>query len=116
MYQVTFALKNSPNVIALTFKAHAEADRLYNRAATIVRSHEQNYPQVTHLDATDDYNLRLCVAINDVAAVQFSDVEVEMDKQGEFQILQARSNVKTSNFARQDNLLKLRNTNTLVAG
>lgn len=116
MYQVTFALKNSPNVIALTFKAHAEADRLYNRATTVVRSHEQQYPQITHLDATDDFNLRLCVALTDVAAVQFSDVETEMDKQGDFQLLQARSNVKTSNLARQDNLLKLHNASTLIAG
>ena len=98
MYTVNIALKNSTNSIGLVYKAHKNADDAYRKLKATVGQ---------KVDFEDDFGLKVCVEMDCVAAVTFSEVEKEMDKSGQFQILQTKADLRTRNNAQNDAGLKL---------
>lgn len=106
METVNFILKNNPNALTLVFKAHKNADDLYKKS---LKSDGK-------IEAEDDFGLKLAIDMSEVAAVTSSEYEKDMDKNGDMQIIQHKSSLKTQSKAKNDIGVQMleRQTNGLI--
>lgn len=95
MYSVSLILKNSQIALMFNYKAFKSADDLYKKAKLLMRTD-------TVFEAEDDFEMKSCVDMSNIASVSFSEYEKEMKKNGEIQILQKKSDMNTMKLASQD--------------
>lgn len=95
IYTVNFLLKNSPNSLTFVFKAFKNADELYKKGLSLIKTMES-------LECEDDYETRGVIDMSSISAVTFGDYEKDMNKNGEMQIIQAKSQLRTQSLAKSD--------------
>lgn len=94
MHSVSFLMRNSPVQMSFVFKAYKAANDLFKKAQA------QGGSGVIHIE--DDFDSLAFVDMSCVACVSFVEVEKEMGKNGDLQILQEKANLKTQAKAKQD--------------
>lgn len=100
MLTVNFVPKNSSNTLSFVFKAFKNADELYRKANSALKDG-------SIIDVEDDFETKGTIRMEDVAALTFSEYEKDMDKNGDLQIIQHKSQLKTQNKAKNDVGLRL---------
>lgn len=95
MFSVSFLVKNSPIAMMFTFKAHKLADDLYKKGCKLLKTDGV-------IEMKDDYGMESSIDMSSIAAVNKSEYEQEMKKNGDIQILQAKQDLKTKTMAQQD--------------
>lgn len=64
----------------------------------------------------DDFGSVLSVRGDSLSAASFTDVERDLDRNGQIQLLQHRAQLKTQNLASNDSQIKLLNTASRIQG
>lgn len=95
MYSVSLLIKNSQVALMFNFKSFKAADDLFKKVRALVSTAQT-------FDLEDDYEMRSTVDMSTVAAVSFSEYVKEMIKNGQIQILQAKSDLQTQTLAKND--------------
>lgn len=93
MYNVNFIFKNSPNILSLTYKDSAIAQKKFEEFSQM---HEGR------ACTRDDYGMDVVVDMSDVSALSCGNYTRELEKQGEMQIIQAKATLKTQKMAQND--------------
>jgi hypothetical protein len=98
MYSVSFMFRNSSNSIGLTFKEHKDA----------VAAHAKwQMDSALMIQIKDDFGQNAVINMQDVAVCTLGDIGKELERQGEIQLLQARTQAKMQSVFRNDPTLKL---------
>ena len=92
METVNFFFKNSGGTLSFVFKAHKNSDEAYKRAVA----------EPSFIEIEDDFGLKATIDMDSVAAITINEVEKDMYKQGQLQILQAKADLKTQSEAKND--------------
>lgn len=95
MLTVNLIPKNSPNALTFVFKAFKEADSVYKKALSAFASGEI-------IEIEDDFGAKSAILMAEMGAVTFSEYEKDMDKNGDLQIIQHKSQLKTQSKAKND--------------
>jgi len=101
LYAISILLKNSALSQSFYFKSFTSADEFYKKAT----DNSSESPLVVE----DDYNSKGAFILQEVAAVSFTDIKKDMEKQGEMEILRQKAILRAQKFADHDNGLKLLN-------
>ena len=94
METVNFFFKNSNGTLSFVFKAFKNADEAYKRATAVSIGKS--------IQIEDDFGLKATIDMDSVAAITTNEVEKDMYKQGQLQILQAKADLKTQSEAKND--------------
>lgn len=111
MYAVSILLKSSALSQSFYFKAFKNADELYKKSRTIIGSNP-----ATVLDVEDDFNARGGFDSVDLAGVSFTDIEEDMKRNGEMQLIQHKATLRTQQIAKGDPTLQLMNSASKLVG
>lgn len=95
MYAVSILLKNSALSQLFYFKAFKNADEVY-------RSKRSDF-----LEVEDDYAARGHFIVSEIAGLSFTDIEEDMKRQGEVQVIQHKAQLRTQQIAKADPALQL---------
>lgn len=100
MYAVSLLFRNSGTTQSFYFKAFKNADDFYRKASDV---------SANLIEVHDDFESRGWFDRKELMGVSFTDIEKEMDKQGQMQIIQAKATLRAQNLANNDAGLKLLN-------
>jgi hypothetical protein len=106
MYAVSVMLKNSSAFQPLYFKHFKNADEAYKKIKNIIALSEVEAVSVV---IEDDFESFASIVINNIAAVSFTDVEREFEKQAELEILRTKAMLRGQAIAKNDPALSMLN-------
>lgn len=105
MYVVSMLFKGSDLALAQHFNTFKNAEEFYRKAMKFVSGMANGI-----MENEDDFGSMVRVSSDSLAAVSFTDVEKDLEKNGKIQIMQHRSQLKTQSMAQSDSQIKLLNT------
>ena len=95
MHTVNLIPRNSPNTLTFVFNAYKAADDLYRKLNAALKTDDI-------IEIEDDFETKAVVRMEDIAAATFSEYDKDMDKNGDLQIIQQKSMLKTQNKDKND--------------
>jgi len=107
LYAVSILLKNSALSQSFYFKAFKKADETYKRALSSPDS---------PLVIDDDFGGRASFLFTEIAAMSFTDIEEDMKRNGEMQVIQHKAQLRTQQLAKADPQLQLMNSSAKIMG
>lgn len=105
MYAVSILLKNSALSQSFYFKAFKNADELLKGLTAL---------SPTLMPFEDDYGARGSFLISEIAGVSFTDIEEDMKRTGEMQLLQHKAQLRTQQIAKADPALQLMSSTSKI--
>lgn len=107
MYAVSILLKNSALSQSFYFKAFKKADELFKGLTAL---------QPVIMPFEDDFGSRGSFLIAEIAGVSFTDIEEDMKRTGEMQVIQHKAQLRTQQLAKADPALQLMNSSSKIIG
>lgn len=100
MYTVNFIPANSPNALTFVFKSYKNGDDLFRKGLKAIKDED-------FIECEDDFSTKAGIKGADISSVTFSEYEQDMDKNGDLQLIQHKSSLKTQKKAENDIGLQL---------
>lgn len=107
MYAVSLLLKNSGLSQSFYFKAFKNADECFRKVFSSTEA---------MIRIEDDFNARGTFLHDSISAVSFSDIEEDMKRNGEMQIIQHKATLRTQQLAKGDPTLAILNNSSKLVG
>lgn len=114
MYIVNFAFKNSSSALSFTFKAFKNAEEAFKKGKAAISSQSNSV-----VELQDDYEQFAVIDMETVSAVNFANIEVDMNRQGEVSIIQNKAQLRAQNLANNDaslHMLSSANRPSIISG
>ncbi len=105
MYAVSILLKNSALSQSFYFKAFKKADELFKALSS-------NIPPLMPFE--DDYGAKGSFLFDQLAGISFTDIEEDMKRQGEMQVIQHKAQLRTQQLAKADPQLQLMTSSSKI--